>query len=261
MASQFFSFWSGSPLGYIERLCITSVLDAGHQLDVYSFERDLKVPRGAVLRDASEILPQSRAVIHKSGSWAPFADIFRYEGLLRAAGTWIDLDVLILKPLHQIGDHVVGWQDPYVINNAVLHLPQNSDCLQSLVALCRSDVVIPPQWPTGQKVAQRLRGMIGAHVPMQKLEWGAIGPLALTRLIADFRLLHKCQPADVFYPIPWQEAHLTFEPDASLVWKALTSNTRAVHLWNDRIKEIKRKPPPRGSFIAEMCERYEIDPT
>jgi hypothetical protein len=261
MASHLFSFWSGAPIGYIERLCIASMLDAGHQLDVYSYEGDLKVPMGAAIRDANEILPQNRAVIHKSGSWAPFADVFRYEGLLQSAGTWIDLDVLMLKPLHEIGDHIVGWQDAYVINNAVLRLPPNSACLQSLVALGRSEVVIPPQWPVSRKIFQRLRGMIGAHIPIQELEWGAVGPLALTSLVYDHRLLHKCQPADVFYPVPWQQAHLTFEPDAAPVWDAMTSSTRAIHLWNDRIMALKSSPPPRGSFIAQMCERYGIDPT
>ncbi|MFN3746760.1 MAG: hypothetical protein ACK4TL_18825 [Hyphomicrobiaceae bacterium] len=261
MVSKFFSFWTGSPLGYIERLCIASVLAAGHQLDVYSYETDIKVPTGAAIRDANEILPQNRAVIHKSGSWAPFADVFRYEGLLQSAGTWIDLDVLVLKPLHEIGDHIVGWQDAYVINNAVLRLPPNSACLQSLVTLCRSEVVVPPQWPARRKILQRLRGMVGAQVPMQELEWGAVGPLALTRLVCDHRLLHKCQPADVFYPVPWQQAHLMFEPDAAPVWDAMTSSTRAIHLWNDRIKGLKSSPPPRGSFIAQMCERYGIDLT
>lgn len=261
MAFSLFSFWSGAPLGYLERLCMASMLRAGHQLVVYSYDSGLAVPAGVVLRDAAEILPQSRTILHESGSWAPFADIFRYEALLKGIGTWVDLDVLLLKPLDDLGDYVFGWQDANVINNAVLKLPRDSECLGRLVALGRADVVVPPQWPRRQALKQRMRGLVGAQTPMENLEWGAVGPFALTRLIADFRLMHRCQPVDVFYPVPWQQAHLTFEPDTPLLLNVLSSSTRAIHLWNDRIKELKRTPPPRGSLIAQMCERYGIDPT
>ena len=259
MLPKLFTFWAGKPLGYIERLCIASILRAGHTLDVYSFDGRLEVPDGANLRNAEDVVPESRAILHKSGSWAPFADVFRYEGLLRDAGIWVDLDVLILKPLDRLGDHILGWQDGQIINNAILGLPSDSACLKQLASLCRSDVVVPPHWSRTQKMYQRVRAMVGAHTPMQDLEWGAIGPFALTHFIGDFNLFHKCQSADVFYPVPWQQAHLTFEPDASLVWNAFTSSTRAVHLWNDRIKDLKSLSPPASSFVGEMCKLHGID--
>jgi hypothetical protein len=259
MSSKLFSFWDGAPLGYVERLCIASMLEVRHALDIYSYRTDLDIPKGVALCDANDILPRSRVVLHETGSWAPFADIFRYEALLRGAGIWIDLDVLLLKPIGDIGEHVVGWQDAYVINNAVLRLPPASPCLQRLIALGRSEVVVPPQWSSVRRMSQRLRSLFGQHIPFEKLEWGATGPLALTRLIFDLRLLHLCQPVDVFYPVPWQHASHLFQPDATLVESALTSNTRAVHLWNDRIKHLKGKAPPPGSYVAKMCKVFKVD--
>lgn len=256
---RLFSFWSGTQFGYLERICIASMLAAGHSLDIYSYDADLAAPEGVTLRDARDIIPESRVIRHETGSLALFSDIFRYEALLQEAGIWIDLDMLLLKPIEAMGDHIFGWQDGYVINGAILRLPPDCQCLKAAVELCRSDVVVPPQWPRRKKVKQRIRAIFGRHVPVQNLEWGAIGPLALTRLIADFRLQHKSQPADVFYPVPWQEAHLTFAADASLVWSSFTSSTRSVHLWNDRVKDLKNSPPPRGSFIAEMSDRYGIE--
>ena len=40
------------------------------------------------LRDAAEILPESRIIRHKTGSVALFANWFRYELQRRGLGTW-----------------------------------------------------------------------------------------------------------------------------------------------------------------------------
>jgi hypothetical protein len=259
MLSRLFSFWSGSALGYVERLCIASILKAGHTLDIFSFDPDLAVPAGVNLRDAREIVPRTRSVVAETARWALLSDVFRYEALLRGAGTWIDLDMLLLRPVSEIGEYIFGWQDASTINGAILRLPPDSPCLQKLIALCRSDVVVPPQWSRTQKAYQRLRAVIGRHTPVEKMEWGAIGPQALTRFLIDLRLLHRCQSVDVFYPVSWQQAWHLFEPDAALVENALTANTRAVHFWNDRIKHLKGRAPPPGSFVAKMCEAFNVD--
>jgi hypothetical protein len=49
-----------------------------------------------------------------------------------------------------------------------------------------------------------------------------------------------------------------FNPDASLVERTLAPHTRAIHLWNDRIKAFKNAPPPSGSFIDAMFHRFGI---
>jgi hypothetical protein len=256
---QLFSFWSGAPLSYVERLCIASMLQAGHSLDIFTFDIELEVPQGVKRRSAAEILPRERIVLHENGSWALFTDIFRYEALLRNAGTWIDLDVLLLKSLSDFGDHIYGWQDRYVINGAVLRLPAESPCLQELAALGRADVVVGPHWRRRKKIVQKVRGMVGAHVPLHRLEWGTVGPFALTHLLGSHRLLCHSQPIDVLYPVHYDQADQTFAPDSAVVEAKLTPSTRAIHFWNDRIKTLKRQAPPKGSFVAKMCDRFGID--
>jgi hypothetical protein len=233
------------------------MLGAGHPLDIFTYNARLDAPPGVVVRDAREIM-QPRADLERAGRWALISDIFRYEGLLAGAGTWIDLDVLLLRSLSGMGEYVFGWQDCHVVNGAILHLPAGSSCLLTLMALGRADVVVAPQWSRSRKAMQRVLSVVGKHDPVEKLEWGVVGPLAITRVIADERLTHLCQPMDVFYPLPWQRAELAFDPDASLVERTLTSSTRAVHLWNDRIKAFKNSPPPRGSFIDTMHHRLGV---
>ena len=237
---QLFSFWSGAPLGYVERLCIASMLQAGHSLDIYTYDLDFVVPAGVTRRNAAEVLSRERIVLHESGSWAIFSDIFRYEALLLSAGTWVDLDVLLLKPISDFGEYIFGWQDPYVINGAVLRLPSESHCLQELVALCRSPVVVGAHWRRRQKFAQKLRGMVGAHIPLERLEWGTVGPFSLTHLIGTHRLFYRSQPMDVLYPVHYDDAEQIFAAESGVVEAKLTPSTRAVHFWNDRIKNLKR---------------------
>jgi hypothetical protein len=255
--SKLFSFWSGRPLGYLERLCIASVLAVGHSLDIFTYDPKLQAPRGVVVRDAREILPP-RPDLEMAGQWTPISNFFRYEALLRGAGIWVDLDVLVLKPLDRMGDYLLGWQDGYIINNAVLRLPPGAPCLRRLVHMAQSPVVIPPHWGPVRQARQRLLALVGQHMPVEKLEWGTTGPLAITRVAHEERILHRCQPMDVFYPLPWQEAHLIFDPDAGLVERTLTSSTRAIHLWNARVEKLKEHPP-RGSFIDRMCKRFGVE--
>jgi hypothetical protein len=99
----------------VERLCIASVLEAGHPLDIFTFNEKLEAPPGVIVHDAREIMP-ARTDLEKAGPWPLIADIFRLEGLLAGAGTWIDLDVLLLRSLNGMGDLVFGWQDAHVIN-------------------------------------------------------------------------------------------------------------------------------------------------
>jgi hypothetical protein len=231
---------------------------AGHAVDVFTYDDDLVVPPGVTVRAATEIFPYEKVVLHESGSWSLFADIFRYEALRRGAGIWVDLDVLVLRNLGEMGDHIFGWQDPYVINNAVLRLPADSDCLEQLISLSRAPVVVGPHWSLRQKAVQIGRSLFKVHVPIQNLEWGTVGPMALTHFVTSGRLLHHCQPMDVFYPVHFMDATSLFSADSASVEGKFTSSTRAVHLWNDKIKEAKRLPPPRGSFVAKMCEKFDV---
>ena len=72
MHSKLFSFWDGAPLGYVERLCIASMLEAGHSLDIYSYRANLDIPKGVALRDANDILPRSSCRFARDRKLGPF---------------------------------------------------------------------------------------------------------------------------------------------------------------------------------------------
>jgi Alpha 1,4-glycosyltransferase conserved region len=256
---KLFSFWSFTPLTYIERLCLASMLSVGHRVDVFTYDRDLAAPSGVTVRDAAEILPQKSVVRHvKSGSPALFSDLFRYEGLRRGEGIWVDLDVFLLRDLNGMADHVFGWERHDSINTAVLRFPSDSTCLVQIIEYCRAPTIIAPFWPRQKRAKQFLRSLVGAQKPPERLEWGILGPKVVTHFVKHNRLLHHAQPTDVFYPVNDNEANRCFHPDGR-VEATFTSSTRAVHLWNTKIRGHKKAPPPPGSFIARMCEKLGVE--
>ena len=73
------SFWYGTALPPHCWLCLKSFIDRGYQFELYTYAQ-LDVPRGVTLRDARELLPESRVFFYRSGpgagSVAAFANLF-----------------------------------------------------------------------------------------------------------------------------------------------------------------------------------------
>ncbi len=91
--------WIGSELSVMEQLSIASFLRSGHEYHLYVYGEMKNVPRGCVIRDASEILPAERIFQYPQyPSYAGFANFFRYKLLLERGGWWADTDVICLQP-------------------------------------------------------------------------------------------------------------------------------------------------------------------
>lgn len=255
---QLFTFWQGPSLTDVAVLCLTSMVAAGHKVDLFSFNEDLVVPSGITLRDAREILPIDKLTVHRrTGSFALFSDIFRYQGLRQSAGTWVDTDILIIKNLQHMGEYVFGWEDDQSINCAVLRMPPNSPCLNALCDFSNSKVVVPPFWNLNRQTKQRLRWLVGKDKKLENLEWGVIGPKAMTHFVKAQKLLHYTQSFDVFYPVHFSEVE-TFWSPGDHVEQMFTSNTRAVHLWTSSLNRFAIRPAPPECYLARMAKKFDL---
>jgi hypothetical protein len=253
------TLWIGPRLTWLERLSLCSWLEHGHHVILWCYESIEGVPAGVQLADAEAILPKSSVIRHReSGSVTLFSDRFRLHLLQRRRATWLDADMLLLRPLYSTSPHLFGWENPSSISNAVMRLPSGSPVLKDLTRLTDAAVPIPGWWLPKERLRQRLKGLIGLHERREDMDWGSFGPRALTyylkrRNLADFAL-----PIEAFYPIPWNDFLLFFaSPDA--ISPRLTDRSIGVHLWSSScIQERKDKPPPANSWFALMCERYAI---
>lgn len=101
------TLWIGHTLSAMELLTMQSFLDHGYSVNVWSYSEDLKIPAGAIWKDANEIIPEkdifsyrhTNKYGHGKGSYAGFSDIFRYKLLYEKGGIWVDTDITCLKKL------------------------------------------------------------------------------------------------------------------------------------------------------------------
>lgn len=234
----------------MERACLKSVLRQGHELTVYSYGGLEGVPEGVEVRDASEVLPEGRIIRHSSGSPSLFSNWFRYELQRRALGTWIDCDVYLLSPLDGDAPYLFGEEEPGRINTGILRFPPDSPLLPPLLGLF-DERSVPPWLPLRSRVAARCRLLSSGRSGLSEMPWGSAGPRALSFLSRKHGLSHWAQPPEAFCPMRWQDALWITDPKVELE-EVITPATCAIHLWNERIKDVKDSPSAPGSFLARL---------
>ena len=100
------SLWIGPCLSLMERSCIKSFLDKGHEFHLYVYGETKNIPEGCKILDGNEILPESEIFYYKKnstncgkseGSVSAFSNLFRYKLLFEKGGYWVDMDMVCLK--------------------------------------------------------------------------------------------------------------------------------------------------------------------
>jgi hypothetical protein len=261
MLERLNTLWFGGPLGYVEKLSVASALKVGHPVTIYSYDPDTLagVPTGAEVADARAVMADERRVKLLRGKFAALgSDFFRYEVFAHRLGYWVDLDVLFLRPLDFAEEYVFGWEKEGSINGAVLRLPAGSKMLEELRNVPETNWR-PPYFGPKRSMVYLWQRLSKGEVKLEDLPWGAAGPEMITYLAKREGLAHLAQPRPVFYPIPYEHAGDVFAEDASVVRARLTSETHAIHLWNSRLKEFLKRPPPAESFMAQACREHGVD--
>ena len=254
------SLWVGPKLNYLERLCLASAKAMGHQFTLWSYNpANLEgVPPATDLRDAAEVMPQERLLCYRdTGSIALGANLWRIELLAKGLGCWVDMDFIFLKPLHDNSGYLYGWEHEGRINNAVMLAPANSKMVYDLRTIPQPNR--RPPWFGPLKTVQfywsRLRH---GRMELEDYPWGTFSAGLLTYAVRKNKLEKYAEAAEVFHPIRWKDAREVYGP-AEEVEAMLSPETRAVHLWHSRLQGLRDSPPPKGSYIAKMCDLYGID--
>ncbi len=254
------TMWVEGPLSYVEQVCLKSALACGHEVVLYTYFDVTGVPDGVEVRDGREVMIEDYLIKHKKrNSWALCADIFRLKLMSHSPSIWVDTDIYMVRPLqHEYDKYLFGWQKEGLINSALLHIPQDSELLHHLLDFINQDTIIPPWLSWRKKLRYQVRPFVGLRpLRLSEHRWGVTGPRALTYFVEQLDLTHHAVSHDVFYPLPPKQAKLTFDPDAD-VEQFITDRTIAIHLWNEGIKQFKRQPAPKGSFIERICAKHEV---
>lgn len=259
MDFQVASFWFGSPLSCVERVCIQSFLDHGYTFNLYVLDLTMDVPDGVILHDARSIYSDEEFQKHPSSRRraAIYSDIFRIHLLQKTDHVWVDLDIYCVNPLDLSSDYLFGvvWRNK-AVNNCVLRLPKNSLALKLILEFLSSEVPLP-HWLG----ADRIKGLVSKYetegqISLYDLPWTTTGPsvtrwaLSITGEISRGQHWHTYWPARGFldperaiesYEQPWVRFH---------------------HFQGETRGDLRKHfsgVPPRGSYIDVICQRHKID--
>lgn len=251
------SLWIGTELTLNEQLCISSFIYHKHPFHLYTYNTIKNIPNGVVLKDANEIIPESEIFQYYSGSYAGFADWFRWALLYKRGGFWVDTDVVCVKPFDFDSKLIFGLEGFNIVCPAVLGFPKNHKFCAFLEEACRKPNKFLPYDSFKIKKRKLKRAILGRG--KESISWGESGgPVGFTKALVHFELLGFAKSFVHFFPISsenWNSIYdLTFEDDHKLF-----KNTYAVHLWNEKSriekfdKNAKRAPE---SLIEHFRSKY-----
>lgn len=237
------ALWVGSRLKESDIACLESFTHHGHAVYLHVYEPIQNLLRTSPLKvvDARKIIPEEKVKPFIQGKrLALFSDIFRFLLLAsfeeKCQGIWVDCDVYCLKPI-RIPEHgyLLGYQNAAhtEINGAILALPPNSKLLRTLINRVQKERAFGTLFASKMRILfWKWGGKLLSKPELEWVEWSAYGPELLTNLVNAMGLQSYCQPYDVFYPVPWEEATKFADPSYTLV-DLVTQNTIAVHLFNE----------------------------
>jgi hypothetical protein len=251
-------FWHGAPLSRLERLAMASFVAHGHPVELYVYEEPAGVPAGVQIRDAAAILDRSLMFRHRrTGSFAPFADWFRYRVLFERGGIWVDADMVCLRPLDYPHAEIFAWQDERYINNAVLGLPAGHAMAAWLAECCERPNRILPYDDVVTRVRKLTRLLLYGN-DRERTRWGEYGPKGLTAAVRHFGLADRALPGWHFYPVAMEDWACLFRATEGRAFDF--GESRAVHLWNNMMHEApgfdKNGRFPPDSPIEQWASRY-----
>src|ERR1043165_6115986 len=130
------ALWLGSKLSGMEQLSLASCVAHGHDYHLYAYEDLDNVPAGAVLADASRVLPREWLFRDSRGTVSGFSNFFRYKLLLEKGGWGGDADVVCLRPFDFEQEYLFLTEPDLRIGSAVIHVPQGTELMARCWGAC-----------------------------------------------------------------------------------------------------------------------------
>jgi len=237
MSERIQMLWVGPRLSAMERLALTSFVENGHEVHLYTYGPVSGVPEGVAVMDGNEILPESMIFLYRDHkSYSGFSNYFRYKLLLDRGGCWADTDLVALRPLDFGDDEYVFSSEPFrdtqTINAGFIKAPAGSDAMRHAWETCMSK-------------------------DRSQIRWGETGPALVREAVERFGLERYVRSFEVFCPIGYPDVDRILDADPP----ALPATTMAVHLWNEMWRRRERdkdgEHDPR-SLYEQLKSRYGI---
>ena len=241
---------------------MASFVANGHSVKLHVYEEVPGVPSGVMIVDAAAVLSRDRLFAHrKTGSFAQFADWFRYRLLHAQGGIWADTDVVCLQALRYAHEEIFAWQDDELINIAVLGLAVGHPLAAWMAACCdEPNRVLPYDGARQRRRKWRRRWLQGNR--RSDVKWDEFGPRGFTQAARHLGFTHRALPAKHFYAVPFERWCSVFE-NGPTNWDGVLAESRCLHLWNEMLRRDptfdKNARFPDDSLFERLCRQYLKD--
>lgn len=201
------SKWDGAPeIGPMSRMAINSFLRLGHEFHLYTYHPLSGVPKGAVIKDAAEILPF--AANERFQTHAQFYNYFIYHLMTERAGWTTGMDVLCLQALNFEDEYVFASDDlgdHLYITDTVLKVPANSAIMRACAgAVDRMDTL---------------------HA-----DWAGVGPHLLHQQVIAHGLLPYVRRGATFDAVPYTHITQVADPAFTAALEKRMARSYCIHL-------------------------------
>lgn len=237
------SLWIGDSLSTMEQLCINSFLQNGHDFHLYVYSCISNIPRGTILLDANQIIPNRLIFKDSFGTFASFADWFRFKLLYLKGGWWTDMDSICLKYFNIPTEYCFATE----------YLSENDQT--NVYNIC--NLKAPPR-------AEILQDCLNVIIKLRKtlkiIPWGAFGIRLFKEIIKNYDVPSSYKkPPTAFCPIGWYEIK---ELIGSNMLETIIHSSFSIHLFNDmwrRNKMDKNLIYPPTSLYEKLKKMYSPD--
>lgn len=252
--------WVGDAISPIEALCMKSFIQNGMHVKLNAYNLVGGVPQDVELCDANLIIPKKEVFKHM-GSYAAFADLFRWKLMYNKGGYYVDTDVLCLQRFEFKEDVIVGWEhENTLITPTVLGFKKaGHELAKQMLYNAMHPLAIRPYDPFKIQKKKFLKRLLPWKV--RAIGWGnSAGPIGLTNeyFLDETHYGITPLPQEVFYKISYPEGEQFVIPNGVSL-DTLRQESYAAHLWNEMWRRNgidKNKPFPKTSFIGQAMERY-----
>ena len=212
------TFWTGNPIGRLERAALQSYVNQGYTVHVYTylplqaFRDNLPSRTYIKVYDARTILSEDKIFQYTNRqkgkrsnaySFLPFSDLFRFTMLHKKGGTWMDLDIFLLKPIP-----VSVWNKEYVFSSE--RTIQKGAYKQSIPEIVDMGFIKVPHPQSS------LTTWILEHVPETLDLKSPFDFMNLFRKgIEANNLQNYVLPAKAFLPLNWWDVKESFQEDSA----------------------------------------------
>lgn len=251
--------WIGGELPPVAELCVRAYLAHGFGFRLHAYEAIGNVPQGCEVLDAREILQEDCVFQHATGSYAPFADWFRFRLLHGKGGIWTDLDMVPLRPFEITRCPWFGMESEEQVGTAVMVFEPGHEITRLLALLAEDPAVVMP-WDSREKC--EAKRSLRSRTPdvrerRRTAEWACAGPPEFTRALRHFDLMKSAAPSSRLFPVRGPKWRCLYDGSEELQSLPLT-HAWAVHLWSEM---LRRKPRvlermAADSLVARLMARH-----